>query len=490
MSRWRQWPRTLAARVWTVAGAVSIRTKVLGILLSLILLLSLGVTVQVRVLLERTQRAHLKELSSTITHHVADHATDLILTNDLFALHQFLHDIQHRNEDVRYAFVLDPEGNVVAHSFDDRGFPMPLIGANPVVDGDHDRTVPVMTSEDRVWDTAVPVLDGRAGTARVGLTEASIERALTGATTQLLTSSLLVAAIGIIAGAGLTWLLTRPILELATAAKAVGKGDFSRRAGPWADDEIGELEEAFNSMTARLARAERAREDRDRSRQQLIERVILAQEEERKRIARELHDETSQALTSLKVGLRTLQDQCFNAEVQKRAEELRELAATTLDSVHDLTLRLRPSILDDLGLVAALKHHVDEYRQRYVTPVDFAARGLGEDRLPGTIETALYRIVQESLTNVARYADASSVSVLIERRDHRVNAIVEDDGCGFEPPQVLSPSDCLGLYGMQERVALLGGTFTVESQPGAGTSIHVKIPLETIAVESRSDAED
>jgi signal transduction histidine kinase len=472
-----------------VVGAVSIRTKVLGILLSLIFLLGVGITLQVRVLLERTLRTHLKEQSCSITRYVAAHAMDLILTNDVFGLHQLLHDAQDSNADVRYAFVLDVEGNVVAHTFEG-GFPLPLIGANPVVDEEHDRTVPVMTSEGRVWDTAVPVSHGRAGTARVGLTEASIERTLSGVTTQLLLTSLLVAAIGIVAAAGLTWLLTRPILELASAAKAIGKGDFSRRARPWADDEIGELEEAFNSMTARLARAEQVREDRDRSRQQLIEKVILAQEEERKRIARELHDETSQALTSLKVGLRTLQDQCFNSEVQQRAEELRELAATTLDSVHDLTLRLRPSILDDLGLVAALEHYVGEYRQRYVTPVDFAARGLGEDRLPGAVETALYRIVQESLTNVARYAEANSVSVMLERRDHRVHAIVEDDGCGFEPPQVLSPSDCLGLYGMQERVALLGGTFTVESQLGSGTSIYVKIPLDATEFESRADAED
>jgi signal transduction histidine kinase len=238
------------------------------------------------------------------------------------------------------------------------------------------------------------------------------------------------------------------------------------------------LAEAFNAMTGELAHAERARAERDRLRAHLLERVISAQEDERKRIARELHDETSQALTSLMVGLRTLVDYCPSLEVKEKAEELRGVAANTLENVHDLALELRPSVLDDLGLVAAVTRYADEISQRCKVPIDVATHGMDEDRLHPSVETALYRIVQEGLTNVARHARAHSASVLLERRAGRMRVIIEDDGRGFDTQVVLASSHHLGLYGMQERVELLGGTIAIESQPEAGTSVFIDIPLK------------
>ncbi|GAB4473205.1 MAG: HAMP domain-containing protein [Anaerolineae bacterium] len=474
----------LARRLWAVAGAASVRIKILGIVLSLMVLLSLGVTFQVQALLEQTLRKRLQEQSLSVAQDLAARSTDLILINDIYGLHRLLQDTLANNSDVRYAFVVSADGQVAAHTFGE-GFPRGLLEANQC-EGDcvHHHTVGLNTTEGYIWDTAVPIFEGQAGVARVGLSEQNIQRAITTITAQLLLTFILVGVLGIVAASFLTWILTRPIQALVSATRAVGQGDLTQRVPRWANDEIGELADAFNAMTEQLALAEQARTERDRLRAQLLEQVITAQEEERKRIARELHDETGQAITMLMVGLRSLMEQCPLPAVLSHAESLREVAAETLEGVRNLALELRPSILDDMGLAAALERHVAEYRSRYQLEVDLVIRGLGDHRLPVALETALYRIIQESLTNVVRHASASTVSVLLEKRETSIRVIVEDDGCGFDPRALHTPVRHLGLYGMQERAELLGGVLTIESRPGAGTSIFVEIPLNPFALEN------
>jgi len=209
-----------------------------------------------------------------------------------------------------------------------------------------------------------------------------------------------------------------------------------------------------------------------------VKRIIAAQEDERKRIARELHDDASQALTSLRVGLKTLTDICADPELHRRVTDLQTIAAQTMQGIHDLALQLRPSVLDDLGLVAALERHLSDCRRRYGLTIDFAVHGLSDMRLSPAIETALYRIVQEALTNIGRHAQAHTVSVLLEHRDGKVVAVVEDDGVGFDPGAADSAGRRLGLFGMQERAALLSGKFTLESAPARGTSLFVEVPLK------------
>jgi signal transduction histidine kinase len=160
--------------------------------------------------------------------------------------------------------------------------------------------------------------------------------------------------------------------------------------------------------------------------------------------------------------------------------ELKAIAADTLDGVRDLALELRPSVLDDLGLAPALQRYVRTCAARHNLAIDFQTVGLNGLRLPSPAKTALYRIVQEALTNVARHAQARQVSLLLEARDSSVVVIVEDDGCGFEVERLMrGPLDehWLGLYGMRERAELLGGTLTIESAPGVGTTVFVEVPL-------------
>ncbi len=461
-------------KLWGFAGAVSVRTKILGIVLVLVVLLGVGITVQVRIVLQNALVSKLQEQSVSIARDVAARATDLILINDLFALHQLLVETQTNNPDVRYAFIVDEEGEIIAHTFGS-GFPAGLLAANAVGPDAHHETRALATDQGRIWDTAVPIFDGQAGMARIGLSEDSIQATVTTLTSQMLLTTVMVSAVGIAAATLLTWIVTRPILNLKQAAQAVGKGDFDQYVTPWAGDEIGELAQAFNAMTADLAQADRERKEREQLRSRLLEQVITAQEEERKRIARELHDETGQSLTSLMVRLQTMNQQCPVPELKPQMEEVRQLIAQTLDDVHNLAVELRPSVLDDLGLEAALQRHIQDYRRRFHLEIDLVAIGL-DQRLPPAAETALYRIVQEGLTNIARHAQARTASILLERRNGRVRVIIEDDGQGFALQQAAG-SGRLGLYGMRERAELLDGTFTIESEPGQGTSIFVEVPL-------------
>jgi two-component system, NarL family, sensor histidine kinase DevS len=202
-----------------------------------------------------------------------------------------------------------------------------------------------------------------------------------------------------------------------------------------------------------------------------LRRVIEGQEIERRRLARELHDETGQALTSVLLGLKVVETA---DDVPAAIAHLRELVVATLQDVRRLAVELRPKVLDDFGLVPALERLAETFGEATGISVALESR-LGEARLSPEVETTLYRIVQESLTNVAKHAGASRVSVLLVRRPRGVSAIVEDDGHGFDPQRETDTG--MGLVGMRERLALLEGHLTIESGRGAGTSLVAEVPL-------------
>jgi signal transduction histidine kinase len=202
-----------------------------------------------------------------------------------------------------------------------------------------------------------------------------------------------------------------------------------------------------------------------------LRRVIEGQELERRRLARELHDETGQALTSVLLGLKAVERA---DDVPGAVAELRELVVATLQDVRRLAVELRPKALDDFGLDVALERLVATFHEATGIQVDLQSQ-LGDQRVPSEVETTLYRIVQESLTNVAKHAGAHRVSILLVRRPGVVSVVVEDDGHGFTPEEEAQGG--MGLDGMRERVALLDGRLTVESGPGTGTSVVAEVPL-------------
>ncbi len=638
-------PNRLNLRQWLQGP--SVRVKMMGIVLGLVLVLGLGIVREVRSSMTAALIAQLDERGVSITRDLAAHATDLILINNTYALHELLNDTLQNNSDLRYAFILDENGRVLVHSFE-RGFPLGLAEKNPVPPTERSRVAVLTSDEGVIHDIAVPIFDGRAGFARVGLTEKGVRAAVNDLTRQILLTTFAVSVLGIGAAYLLTLLLTRPIGTLVGVTQAVARGDLSQKAPDYGADEIGQLSTAFNRMTTELDQAQgimlrRQRElmalnavanavnvsaplgetlehslrallqaldlpvgwvflldgervklsswiglpeeigerevavglhgcpctaalrdkkaavvsplpercpmragrldgdrpilahvtvpvlsrsrvlgvlgvasadaqafsegevklleavgqelgvavensrlwddlrDKERVRGQLLEKVMVAQEEERKRIARELHDDTGQAITSLMVGLRSAGDSS-EPSLRPRFEALRRIAAQTLESVKRLARELRPPLIDDLGLAAALERYVASYEANFGLKTDLQMAGFRNgDRLLPEVELALYRIVQEALTNIAKHAQAKNVSVVVERKAGCVKAIIEDDGCGFDVATVLlaqAEDTKLGLHGMRERAELMGGRVQLESTLGHGSSVFVEIPLK------------
>jgi signal transduction histidine kinase len=205
-----------------------------------------------------------------------------------------------------------------------------------------------------------------------------------------------------------------------------------------------------------------------------LARAVEAQELERKRLARELHDETGQALTSILLGLKPLEQTAATDEDRAAVASLRELVVSTLQDVRRLAVELRPSALDDFGLSTAVERLAETFRDNTGMRVDLEAQ-LGNARLPTEVETTLYRIVQEALANIVKHAEATHVSILLTRKEHSVAAVVEDDGKGFDTKD--TGRDVLGLVGMRERVGLVGGRLVIESAEGSGTTIAAEVPI-------------
>jgi len=221
---------------------------------------------------------------------------------------------------------------------------------------------------------------------------------------------------------------------------------------------------------------ERKRAEAERARTEFLTRLVFAQEDERRRIAREMHDQFGEQLTALAVRIRALKEACATDATWRGHVESIETIAQRLDrDVDHLVWELRPTALDDLGLRAALANYVQDWSARVGIAAKLHTSGLLDERLPADAETALYRIAQEALTNVAKHARAANVDVILERRADTVLLIIEDDGVGFDPAGTGGGDRGFGLLGMQERAGLVGAMLEIESAAGKGTTVLVRM---------------
>lgn len=223
-------------------------------------------------------------------------------------------------------------------------------------------------------------------------------------------------------------------------------------------------------------------QEKEKLRGQLLERAVAAQEEERIRIARELHDDTGQWLTALGVGLSGVEQTVAQdpEKAQYQIAELKNMTMSALDNLRQFVSDLRPVVLDEMGLVSALRWLVERYGERIHMQIDFHVIG-AKRRLPAQVETVLFRIAQEGLNNIGRHAHATQATLRLEFAETSVMLIVEDNGRGFVVDQVIGTHPerrAWGLLGMQERIVLVGGKFKVESEPGRGTKLMVEVPIE------------
>ena len=221
---------------------------------------------------------------------------------------------------------------------------------------------------------------------------------------------------------------------------------------------------------------ERRQAEAERARTELLERLVFAQEDERRRIAREMHDQFGEQLTALTRNIAALKESCASDHSLTEQAETLETIAQQLDrDVDHLVWELRPTALDDLGLRAALDNYIQDWSRRVKISAELHSSGLLDDRLPSDAETTLYRIAQEALTNVAKHSRARNVDVILERHGESVVLIVEDDGVGFDPGETERSDRGFGLLGMQERAGLVGAVLQIESTPGSGTTVLVRL---------------
>jgi two-component system, NarL family, sensor histidine kinase DevS len=258
-----------------------------------------------------------------------------------------------------------------------------------------------------------------------------------------------------------------PMIARDQAIGVIAVHDKEGRDPRFSDDDL-RLAETF------ATRASVAVDLSERVARDALRGVVAAQERERERLARELHDETGQALTSILLGLKGLEETVSGDEARVAVSDLRDRVVETLQNVRRLAVELRPKALDDFGLVSALERLIAGFAEQTAIAVDFEASGVGA-RLPAEAETALYRIVQEALTNVVKHSQARSVSIVLTRQGSMLTAVIEDDGKGFDPELV--GRDHFGLQGMRERLALIDGELRVESRSGAGTTLVVQVPV-------------
>ena len=401
-------------------------------------------------------------------------------TGDFFAVTQHLREARKTFPEIRYIIVRNQSGRVVASTFE-RNIPADLLklARDPCPPNCSARTLG--SAEGLIIDVHSPVVGGYAGTIQLGVLDRMVSHELAMLTKTVLWGLILCVAVGICLALGLTGILTRPIHHLVQAANRIREGAFETRAQVFSNDEIGRLAVAFNQMGEALMRYRQEVQLKEKARLSLIERIVQVQEDERKSISRELHDHFGQSLLALLVqvqsGCSFSSKQCEYCQLPgSLCSNVENTIRQIIGEVHRLAWGMRPSILDDYGLDSALARHIEEAAKTAGFEIDYQFTSQdGLPRLPIRIEVPLFRIAQEAITNTIRHAKATRASVVVLRQLHEITMLIEDDGQGFNMEEKSDLS--LGLMGMRERVNLLGGSFVIESGPGEGTTIRVRVPL-------------
>lgn len=276
----------------------------------------------------------------------------------------------------------------------------------------------------------------------------------------------------LVIGIALDQLVIKKIQYFVEAASFFGRGDFKRTIRIKSDDEIRRLADSFNQMAKTLM-------EKMRLERKYLSQIIEAEENERRRISRELHDEIGQALTAIKFNLDIMDKDLPSTfpVVRERLKEAKSLSDQSLTAMRQLSMDLRPTMLDDVGLIPTLRWYIQNFSNRLNIDSNFHAVGI-EEKLPPQIETALYRIIQEALNNIAKHSGANRVEIRLEQRDSILSASITDNGKGFDLDKVLLPDSLqrgFGIIGMKERVSLLGGKIDIQSKPGSGTCIYIEV---------------
>ena len=472
-NRFSVWEKFWSRRLLSLPVAAKITG--VGALVGLLFAAIVGYQVQERI--ATSLYRDLAANASTSARLLAESLAKPLAVGDLVTVRQVIRDGAAAIRDVSYILVDDPSGAIVAHSFEDH-LPEGLSDH-----GFRGNAAPVLqqveVGDDHVMDASAPILAGKAGHLHVGLSDLSVTIALQSVQEAIVWTLVTCMVLGQLLALVLAFVLTRPIHHLVGVSNRLGQGDFSARAKVFADDEIGRLAVAVNRMAGGLEDYHQQIAEKERQRRVLLGRIASAQEDERRRLALELHDELGQSLSSLLLQVREYQGR--SAVDERLFTPLESGIQALIATVRQLAFALRPSILDDYGLDAALRRYVQEMGKQGSLKLDYHGNLQPDERLPEAVESALYRVVQEAITNVLRHAEASSASIVLLKSRTTVTLLVEDNGVGMDSEAELLAHKGVGLAGMRERAELLDGHLMLESERGRGTLVKAVVPLDEVS---------
>jgi signal transduction histidine kinase len=443
---------------------LSFRARLALTMGALILLIATAISIHVPRKLEQEAIALIAHKADTLMQLTAFTIHPALYFQDRAALEEALNGARN-DKDVAYVVVADGEGRRLSAFHRERATEAALARRAAGGGLSHDRAL---------YEAMTPIRDGDRVLARlhVGISLTRLNAQVARMRIAIGAWSALILTLGLIAVAFISNVLTRPLRHVAEGAARIAAGQFGQRVPAGRDDEIGQLAVSFNEMAANVAERDASlRESREQLRQ-LSKRLLTIQEQERVRIAREVHDELGQALTAMKIDLQQI------ARRHPSLEEPLVPVARTIDHIVDLVRRiagdLRPAILDDLGVSAALEQQLRRLRESSGIRTSLTVSEEPElDMLTGA---TLYRIAREALANVIRHAGASQVDVSLGTRGEAAVLDIRDNGRGITREEAFGPRS-LGLIGIRERAELLGGSMTIEGRSGEGTVLTVTLPI-------------
>lgn len=422
---------------------------------------------------------------SEIGSNIATLTADDIIQDNYYKTLENINKIKEKNEDVRYIIICDYAGQIILHTFNN-DFPL---GLSPNIDNSAVKNYSVThfnSNEGSIYEINTPIENGNIGIVRVGMSNNIMYNMLSNTMSDFTSLAILICIIAVVIISFLTAYLIKPIKELAIIASEIKNNNYIVKSNYVGEDEIGKLAKSFNEMAQKL---QENKEDNNRllkalrlkevNRNVLINKLFTAQEDERKAISRELHDGAGQSITSILAYLRVLSAKLTDDSQLKLVTAVREVIVNVLEELRQLAVNLRPPALDRFGVFTTIEKHLTSLAEHHNIEIsfDYPKR---KYLLSDNISLALYRILQEATTNILKHAHATSINISVDIGIENLILIISDNGCGFSKTTLANARDAnhLGLYGMQERVELLNGSFEIESTIGQGTIIKISIPLK------------
>ena len=422
---------------------------------------------------------------------IASLSSNDILLEDYFDISDRLNKTKNNNPEVRYILITDSAGRILASTFGNslpKGLAsvrLPTTEDLSIQDGNETWIKSLSSNEGQIREILFPIEEGNIGYVRIGLSEKTMQRLLAENIEKIILTVLFVSLLSAIGATRLSYLIVKPLRVLSESSHRIQEGDYNVRIKGKSTAEIGNLARAFNAMAHSLRKKSRENDrllkevqEKEEMRVSLIRNLFTVQEDEQRRLSRELHDETGQCMASLLAYIKVLNSKMTTTEQKTLLAEARAVTISVLERIRIMAVELRPPELDYLGLVAAMEKYIMNFNAQNSLNVEFFPPHK-KLKLSNNTAVSLYRILQESMTNIVMHAHAHNVDITLTKVDCNICMQIQDDGQGLKEHaiEIARSNNRLGLFGMQERAELLGGTLTIDSKPGNGTRITVILPI-------------